>query len=191
MTEFDFFFNKVERWTKDLFNLWGNINICPCLNYLELPCHSPGELFSIGTLKILGDIQEPCNDMAYRLVHTRDTLEAWDYGASLVWIHPNQVWASTMKEVVSTLSAFISSGPDWPYAHVQLYKGSNHTPLPKGEASGHPTSGKGRGEILWADQPTQSLPAPFCWAMSSLSCRFKWEWQTSYNHSTRTTEQWC
>ena len=29
------------------------------------------------------------------------------------------------------MSACISSGPDWPYVPVQLYKGSNHTPLPK------------------------------------------------------------
>ena len=36
-----------------------------------------------------------------------------------------------MEEVVGTLSGYISSGPDWPYALVQLYKGSSHTPLPK------------------------------------------------------------
>ena len=36
-----------------------------------------------------------------------------------------------LEEALGTLSACISSGPDWPYAFEQLYKGSNHTPLPK------------------------------------------------------------
>ena len=66
--------------------------------------------------KNLGDIQEPCNDMAYLLVHTGDILEAQNYGVSLVWISPTQIWASTMEEAVGTLSAYISSGPDWSFA---------------------------------------------------------------------------
>ena len=135
-------------------SLLGSLNIWPHLNYLELPCHSPGELLSISSLKILGDIQEPCNDMAYLLVCTGDTLEAQKYGVSLVWINPNQVQASTMEEAVRTLSAYISSGPNWPYALAQLYKGSSHTPLPQGQTFGHPTSGQGGGELLQADQPT-------------------------------------
>ena len=58
-------------------------------------------------------------------------MEAQNYGVSLVWINPNQVRVSTMKEAVGTLSAYISSRPDWPYALEQLYEGSSHTPLPK------------------------------------------------------------
>ena len=68
MTEYVFFARKAERWGKDKMSLWGSLNICPCLNYLELLCHSSGELFSISSLKIWGDIQEPCNDIAYILV---------------------------------------------------------------------------------------------------------------------------
>ena len=109
----------------------GGLNIFPHLSYLELPCHSPGELFSISSLKIWGDVQEPHNDMAYILVCTGDVLEAQDYGVSLVSINPNQIWLPIMEEAVGTLSAHISSGPNLPYALVQLYKGSSHTPLPK------------------------------------------------------------
>ena len=69
--------------------------------------------------------------MAYLLVCTGDALGAKSYGLALVWISPHQVWASTMEEAVGKLSACISSGPNWPYALAQLYKGSNHTPLPK------------------------------------------------------------
>ena len=35
-----------------------------------------------------------------------------------------------------TLSACISSGPDWLYVLAQLYEGSNHTSLPKGKHLG-------------------------------------------------------
>ena len=84
MTEHAFFTGRAEGWGKDMMHLWGSLNICPHLNYLELLHHSSGELLSISGLKIRGDPQEPCNDMAYLLVCTRDTLEAQDYGMSLV-----------------------------------------------------------------------------------------------------------
>ena len=81
-------------------------------------------------------------DMAYLLVHTRDTLEAQDYGVSLVWISPNQVCPPTMEEAVGTLSAYISSGPNWPYTLAQLYEGSSHTPLPRDKHLGILPQGK-------------------------------------------------
>ena len=36
-----------------------------------------------------------------------------------------------MEEAVGKLTAWISSGPDWPYALVQLHEGTCHAPLPK------------------------------------------------------------
>ena len=116
--------------------LWSNLCICPCLNHLELPQNIPRELLSISCLEIWGDVQQPHYEMAYLLVHVGDTLEAQYYGMALVWISPNQVWVSMMEEAVGTLSIHISSGPDWLYALTQLYKGSNHTPLPKGKHLG-------------------------------------------------------
>ena len=80
--------------------------------------------------------------MAYLLVHTEDTLGIESYGLALVWISPHQIWVSTMEEVIGTLSACISSGPDWPYVLIQLYKGSNHTPLPKDKHLGVLPKGK-------------------------------------------------
>ena len=142
MTEYAFYARKAERWGKDMMYLWGSLNICPHLNYLELLSHSSGELLSISSLKIWGDIQEPHNNMAYFLVCTGDTLEAQNYGISLVWISPNQVQASTMEEAVGTLFTYISSRPDWSYTLVQLYKGSSHTPLPKGKHLGILPQGK-------------------------------------------------
>ena len=142
MTEYAFFTGKAERWGKDMMSLWGNLNICPHLNYLEL-------LFSFlwGTTyhqqpKNLGGHPGTCNDIAYLLVHTGDTLEAQNYGISLVWITPNQVWVSTMEKALGTLSTYISSRPGWPYALVQLYEGSTHTPLPKDKHLGILPQGK-------------------------------------------------
>ena len=80
--------------------------------------------------------------MAYLLVHIRDALEAQDYGLSLLWISPNQVQVPTMEEAVGTLSAYITSGPDWPYALAQLYKGFSHTPLPRDKHLGILPQGK-------------------------------------------------
>ena len=96
MTEYAFFARKAERWGKDMMSLWGSLNICPHLNYLELLCHSSGELLSISSLKIWGDSQEPHNNMSCLLVCTADALEALNYSVSLVWISPTQIRASTM-----------------------------------------------------------------------------------------------
>ena len=131
MTEFAFFDGKEERWGEKMRAIWGDLSICPCLDSLELPCHTLGELQSISWLKIWGNTQEPHNDMAYLLVHTEGDSEAESYGMALVWTSPHQARVSMMEEALGTLSACISSGPNWPYVFAQLYKGSNHTPLPK------------------------------------------------------------
>ena len=144
-TEHAFFARGVERWRKDVIHLWGSLNICPHLNHLELPHHSLEELHSICKLKVWGNIQEPCSNIAYLLVCTGDNLEAQDHGMSLVWVSPNQVQVPTMEEVVGTLSAYISSGPNWPYALAQLYGGSSHTPLPKDKHLGILPQGKAEG----------------------------------------------
>ena len=142
MTEFAFFASKEDRWGDNMRALWGKLSICPHLDYLELPYHTSGELLSISHLKVWGDTQEPCNDMAYLLVHTEDASEAESYSMALVWISPHQVQASTMEEALGTLSACISSGPNWPYVLAQLYEGSNHTPLPKDKHLGILPQGK-------------------------------------------------
>ena len=36
-----------------------------------------------------------------------------------------------MEEVVGKLTAWVSSGPNWPYNLVWLHKGTCHVPLPK------------------------------------------------------------
>ena len=142
MTEFTFFASKEDRWGNNMMALWGTLDICPCLNYLELLYHTSGELLSISCLKLWGNIQEPHNNMAYLLVCTVDALGAESYNMALVWISPHQVQVSTKEEAVGILSACISLGPDWPYIFTQLYEGSNHTPLPKDKHLGILSLGK-------------------------------------------------
>ena len=136
MTEFDFFSNRAERWMKDLSTLWGNINICPHLNHLELPCHSPAKLIFVSSFKVWGNIQDPHCDMAYLLVCLGNIKEEVQYSVSLVWVSPDQARASTMGEAVEKLATCPSSGSDWPYALAWLYGGSGHAPLPKGKHLG-------------------------------------------------------
>ena len=142
MTEFAFFDNKEDRWDDSMRTHWGSISICPRLDHVEFPFHTAGELLSISRLKVWGDIQDPHGSMAYLLVYTEDSSEAGSYGMALEWISPHQAWVSTMEEALGTLSACISSGPDWPYVLVQLYKASNHTPLPKDKHLGILPRGK-------------------------------------------------
>ena len=57
MTEFAFLDGKEERWGEKMRAIWGDLSICPCLDSLELPCHTLGELQSISQLKIWGNTQ--------------------------------------------------------------------------------------------------------------------------------------
>ena len=141
MTEFTFFSNRVERWKRDLVSVWGNFDICPHLNCLDLPGHSPAELISVSSFKVWGNTKDPQHDMAYLLVCLGNTTEERQYGVSLVWVNPHQTKTSTMEEVVEKL-ATSPHGSDWPYVLVQLYEGSGHVPLPKSKHLGILPQGK-------------------------------------------------
>ena len=142
MTEFDFFTDRVDRWMKNLSMLWGNINICPHLNCLELPCHSPVKFISVSSFKVWGNIQSPCCDGAYLLVHFGNTTEERWHSVSLAWVNPHQSRTSTLEEVIEKLATCPFSRTDWPYVLVQLYEGSGHVPLLKGKHLGILPQGK-------------------------------------------------
>ena len=127
--------------------LWGNLNICPQLHQLKLPCHSQAELSSISSLKVWDNIQKPSYDIAYLLVQVENDRKDRHYGISIVWVNPNHIRAVITEEAVKKLTACTSSGINWPYALPQLYKGPCHAPLlkdghlgvlPQREAKGTP-----------------------------------------------------
>ena len=108
----------------------GTSNICPQLYWLEFPCHSQAELFSISSLKVWGNIQKSYCNIAYLLVQVENIMKDRHYGISLVWVNPNQVRAATMEEAGKKLTAFTSSGTDWPYALVNCTRAltMHHSP---------------------------------------------------------------
>ena len=69
--------------------------------------------------------------MAYLLVWVDDTLEAGNYSLAIVLINSCQARMVLMGEALGTLSSLTPKGSDWPYVLIQLYKGTNHMPLPK------------------------------------------------------------
>ena len=149
MTEY-VFVEKADRWGKDIAPLWGNLNICPQLHWLRLPCHSQAELSSLSSLKVWGNVQKSCYDIAYLLVWVENDRKDRHYGISVVWVNPNEVRAATIEETVEKLTACMSSGINWPYILAQLYEGPHHTPLLK---DGHlgVLPQRGGGDPLWAD----------------------------------------
>ena len=80
--------------------------------------------------------------MAYLLVQVEDIMHGRQYGISLAWVHPNQVRATTIEEAVDSLTAYTSSGVDWPYTLTQLCEDPHLAPLPKNKHLGILPQGK-------------------------------------------------
>ena len=131
MSEFEFFKERTDRWGDSMKALWGSLEICPPTDHIGLPHHTAGELHSIGQLKVWGDAHKLHLDMVYLLVWVDDTSEVGNYGLAIVWIDSHQTRMVLMGEALESLSSLTSKGSDWPYVLIQLYEGTNHTPLPK------------------------------------------------------------
>ena len=131
MTDYTFFSLGSDRWGKDHAPLWGCLTICPPLQQFHLPSITQLELSFLISLKAWGEKQKVHQDTAYLLVlaeeeATRDRA----YGLLTIWVSPYQARVCSMEEVVRELTAWVSSGPDWPYDLVQLNKDTHHVPLP-------------------------------------------------------------
>ena len=74
-------------------------------------------------------------------------MQGRQYGTSLVWVHPNQVRAVSIEEVVENLTIYTSSGVDWPYALAQLCEDPHHAPLPKNKHLGILLQGKAQETV--------------------------------------------
>ena len=78
-------------------------------------------------------------NMAYLLVSAKDeAMSDRVYGLSTMWVDPSQARVSTGEEAVRQLTALVFSGPNWPYALVQLNKDTCHVPLPREGQPGCP-----------------------------------------------------
>ena len=132
MTEYAFFVQKVDWWRKDMALTWGDISICPSLHQFQLPSLSQVELSSLNGLKAWGEGQKLHHDITFLLVLAEEeATEDRKYGLSTIWVNPSKARVPSMEEAVGKLTAWASSGPNWPYALVHLHEDTHHTPLPK------------------------------------------------------------
>ena len=132
MTNYAFFLQGSDMWGMDLALLWGCLNICPSLQQFHISCITQSELSSLTCLKVWGDKEKFCNDITFLLVSAeKEATGDRKYGLSTIWVNPCQARVPSMEEAVNELSAWVSSGPNWPYTLMQLNKDTHHAPLPK------------------------------------------------------------
>ena len=132
MTEYAFFLQGVDWWRKEVALMWGDINICPSLQWFHIPSLSSVELSSLNSLKAWGERQKVHHNIAFLLVLAEEEATGdRKYGLLTIWVNPCQARVPSMEEAVGKLTAWVSSGPDWPYTLVWLHKGTCHAPLPK------------------------------------------------------------
>ena len=89
------------------------------------------ELVALTHLKGWGDAKKFCSDIAFLLVlPTQGTAEERVYRLAMVWVYPYQARVSMIDNVAKQFAQHTSTGPNWPYALVQLYGDAHHVPLP-------------------------------------------------------------
>ena len=80
----------------------------------------------------LGEKQKIHHDIAFLLILAEvEATGDRKYGLSTIWVNPCQARVCCMEEAVRELTAWVSSGPNWPYALVGLHKDTCHAPFPK------------------------------------------------------------
>ena len=112
--------------------MWEDINIGPLLQQFQIPSLSLAEMSSLNNFKAWEERQKFCHDIAFLLVPAKEEATGdRKYGLSTIWVNPSQARVPSMEEAVGKLTAWTSSGPNWPYTLVWLHKGTHHVPLPK------------------------------------------------------------
>ena len=173
MTDYSFFSQGLDRWGKDLALLWRCLTICPPLQQFHISSITQSELSSRTSLRVWGEKQKVHNDIIFLLVLAEEEATGdRRYGLSTIWVNPSQARVHSMEEAVKELTAWVSSGPNWPYALVQLNKDTCHMPL------------------LQKNQPTGSLPAPHLRPAGCLPSRVEWTWGPCNNLPSQVPGQW-
>ena len=80
---------------------------------------------------MLGDTKQFHSNVAFLLVLPEEGVVGERvYGLAIVWVHPYQARVSMIDNVAKQLTQLASTGPNWPYALVQLNDDACHMPLP-------------------------------------------------------------
>ena len=110
----------------------GCLDVCPSLQQFHILSVIQSELSSLTSLKAWGDKEKFCNDIAFLLVSAEEEATGdRKYDLSTIWVNPCQTRVHSMEEVVRELTAWVSSGPNWPYTFMWLNKDTHHAPRPK------------------------------------------------------------
>ena len=132
MIEYTFFSQGSNRWGKDLTLLWGCLSIYPSLCQFHTMSITQSELSSLPGLIAWGDKEKFHDDITFLLISAEEEVTGnRKYCLSTVWVSPYQARVPFMEEAVKELTAWVSSGPNWPYVLVQLNQDTHHAPLPK------------------------------------------------------------
>ena len=131
----DYTFSKDPGdWGKSYQSLWGCHNICPLLQSFNIAQVIQSELTSLTCLKVWGGTKKFHSNVTFLLVLPKEGVAGERmYGLAMVWVHPYQARVSTIDSTAKQLAQLASTGPNWPYALVQLNGDAHHMP--------HPTEG--------------------------------------------------
>ena len=90
------------------------------------------ELSSLTSLKAWEEKQRVHHNITFLLLLAeKEATGDRKYGLLTIWVTPGQARVHSMEEVIGNLTAWVSSGTDWPYALVWLHEDIHHVPLPK------------------------------------------------------------
>ena len=129
MSDYAFFSKDPGCWGKSYQSLWECHDICLLLEWFHIAHMTQSELASLTHLKAWGDPKKFHSNVTFLLVLFKEgAVGERVYGLTMVWVHPYQARVFTIDDVAKQLTQLVSTGPNWPYALVQLNGDACHVP---------------------------------------------------------------
>ena len=131
MSDYAFFSKDLGCWGESYQSVWGCHDICLLLEWFHITHVSQSELASLTCLKVWGDPEKFCSDVTFLLVLPKEGVVGEGvYRLAMLWVHPYQARVSMIDDTAKQHAQLASTGPNWPYALVQLNGDVHHMPLP-------------------------------------------------------------
>ena len=131
MSDYTFFLKDPGCWGESYQSFWGYHDIYPLLQQFHITQVTQSELTFLTHLKAWCDAERFHSNVAFLLVLPKEgVVGERAYGLTMVWVHPYQARVSTIDDAAKQLTQLASTGPNWPYALVQLNRDAHHMPLP-------------------------------------------------------------
>ena len=131
MSDYAFLSKDPGHWGKSYQSLWGCHDICLLLEWFHITHMTQLELASLTCLKAWDDPKKFHSNVAFLLVLPEEGAAGERvYGLAMVWVYPYQARVSMTDDAAKQLTQLASTGPNWPYALVQLIGDAHNVPLP-------------------------------------------------------------